>query len=308
MRTEAIRELEAIAASGSLNAAAKQLFMTRPALTAHIDALEAELGFAVIDREGFSRLTKEGAIFLEHANQMLRELDSIIKYCSTLSKESSSDQPVRISYLGATGHILSILKQYARVPIQLVEYDPFKSPFHNFETDSCDAIFNCDFSHFPSLMEEARALDVDFIRTGLHPCKLAMQSDHPLASLSSIRREDLADYEILLPASLGFDRVESIAQTMLGGTTKLSFSFAPIQQTESLAMLDLKESLYLAMSAPPWNVLGSRDDITLIDELDGKPFGFDQALGYRRNSPNPAVGEFIKNFRTCLAQDGWPLP
>lgn len=76
MDLRGLRYFLAIAEAGSITRAAAHLGVAQPALTRQIQAMEAELGTALLERlpRGV-RLTPAGRQFLEHGRRVLRELD-----------------------------------------------------------------------------------------------------------------------------------------------------------------------------------------------------------------------------------------
>src|SRR5437773_10614203 len=72
-----VEALVAVAETGSIGAAAERLFVTQPALTARIQALEAALGSRLLVRgRSGSRLTNSGRAYLGYARRALAALDA----------------------------------------------------------------------------------------------------------------------------------------------------------------------------------------------------------------------------------------
>ena len=76
MDLRSIRYFVHIADAGSITRAAGQLGIAQPALTRHVQGMEAELGTPLLERlpRGV-RLTTAGRKFLEHARRVVREID-----------------------------------------------------------------------------------------------------------------------------------------------------------------------------------------------------------------------------------------
>src|SRR5438270_9268908 len=67
-----LRVFQAVADLGSFSRAARALFLSQPAVTQHIHALEAELGVPLFDRLGRrTSLTPAGASLAQHVPQIL---------------------------------------------------------------------------------------------------------------------------------------------------------------------------------------------------------------------------------------------
>ena len=66
-----LKVFRAVAEQLSFHKAAKQLFLTQPAVTLQIKALEDELGIRLFDRAGgHVSLTRQGALLLRHAQKL----------------------------------------------------------------------------------------------------------------------------------------------------------------------------------------------------------------------------------------------
>src|SRR4029078_189612 len=73
-----IRYFVAIAEAGSFSAGARRAFVTQPTLSAAIAALEAELGFAWLERRARGvRLTPRGEEVLETSRSILRQAEQL---------------------------------------------------------------------------------------------------------------------------------------------------------------------------------------------------------------------------------------
>ena len=84
MNIEQLRQVIAIAETGSMNRAAKQLFLSQPNISSSMKALEKEIGQPIFDRShGAARLTEFGSIFLEHAQSICEKVDFLQAFCET---------------------------------------------------------------------------------------------------------------------------------------------------------------------------------------------------------------------------------
>lgn len=85
MDTNVFSYILAVADSKSISGAARQLFMSQPALTKQLGKLESELGFKIFDRSHSPlTVTEKGKIFLEFAvkyQELEKELNC--KSCSS---------------------------------------------------------------------------------------------------------------------------------------------------------------------------------------------------------------------------------
>lgn len=79
LNTTRLQILREVAACGTLTAAAKALYMTQPAVSQQIAALEREVGVPLVERTTRSmRLTEAGMRLVEHANVILANCESAL--------------------------------------------------------------------------------------------------------------------------------------------------------------------------------------------------------------------------------------
>ena len=76
MRIQQLLYLEQIVKKGSINEAAKELYLTQPSLSNAIKELEEEMGIQILlrQRNGVS-LTEEGREFMMYAKQILDQIN-----------------------------------------------------------------------------------------------------------------------------------------------------------------------------------------------------------------------------------------
>lgn len=96
MNIEQIRYVVAVAERGSINKAARDLYISQPHLSQNIKNVENEMGYQIFDRfSGGIALTPKGRIFLNHCEIILKEY----KKAQILSEEKS----LRTFHLAAGG-------------------------------------------------------------------------------------------------------------------------------------------------------------------------------------------------------------
>jgi DNA-binding transcriptional LysR family regulator len=96
MELRQLRFFVAVAEEGNISRAAQKIFLTQPALSRQIKALEEELGQCVLERQAHSiRLTPAGEVLLHEARELLAHADLVLER------------------VGATGHGLRLRVGYA---------------------------------------------------------------------------------------------------------------------------------------------------------------------------------------------------
>jgi DNA-binding transcriptional LysR family regulator len=83
-----LRVFQAVADEGSFSRAARKLFLSQPAVTQHIQALEAELGVPLFDRLGRrTTLTPAGVSLSQHVPQIL----GMVRAAETAAREAGGE-------------------------------------------------------------------------------------------------------------------------------------------------------------------------------------------------------------------------
>lgn len=87
MELRQLRYFVAVAETGNISRAAQKLFLTQPALSRQIKALEDELGQCLIERSAHSiRLTAAGEVMLREARELLTRADELLERVHTAGK------------------------------------------------------------------------------------------------------------------------------------------------------------------------------------------------------------------------------
>lgn len=186
-----------VAAAGSINKAAENLYMGQPNLSRAIRELEGSLGITIFDRSARGmKPTPEGEQFLAYAHKILTEIDEIeaIYREGVVQKQRFSISVPRASYISEAFAAFS----------SSLGGDP--AELFYMETDSLHAIDNilrADYRlgiiryateydpYYESMLPE-KGLHAETIAAFSYV--LAMHRDHPLASKPEIFHADLAPY------------------------------------------------------------------------------------------------------------------
>lgn len=178
----------------SFSRAAQKLLRTQPAISAQIRSLEQEVGARLFDREGGKvTFTAAGRLFEPFAEHCL-ECQSHI-HLAIAELERSPRGELTISANEATHlYILppvfaQFRKQYSRVVLSIVRSERLRT---------LEAVLNreVDFGVVSQPVRDSR-LTVEPIHKD--ELLLVVPPSHPLASRSSVRLQDLARNQLLLP-------------------------------------------------------------------------------------------------------------
>ncbi|ANH92307.1 MULTISPECIES: LysR substrate-binding domain-containing protein [unclassified Streptomyces] len=131
-----LRALDAVAAAGTVTAAAARLHMTQPALSRTIAQLEARVGVRLVDRSSRRlALTSAGTTLLGHGRAILAHLDSALADTRAVSR------PLRLGYTCAVlgQQTVPLLRSWRRahphVPLDVVRQDNSTAGLATGDTD-----------------------------------------------------------------------------------------------------------------------------------------------------------------------------
>ncbi len=189
MNDEQLKILITVADNGSFSKAEHTYYMSKQAMMKHINSLENEVGFKLLQRTATGvKLTDAGKIFYDGANHLLKEKDKILKACRKLTHSEC----IRI---GSVEHQVILdpvndlfKKRYPEIKLQKVVH-----PNHSGEYRVRSGIIDVGESFLSTNPQNASHCFDELFRT---PYKIAISSNHPLANKETIDLSDLCEYQL----------------------------------------------------------------------------------------------------------------
>jgi len=192
----ALQALVAVAETGSFSRASEQLFITQPAISKRIAALEAELDVVLIDRLGRNtQLTEAGANLLVSARRILADIASSGEAVRALSHEVGGRLRLATSHHIGIHRLPTILKTYTQtypdVDLDLMFMD---------SEHACELVSTGSVELAVVTLPENPA---DNLHTQLiwnDPLSVVCAHDHPLRELNNVSAKQLTAHPAVLPA------------------------------------------------------------------------------------------------------------
>lgn len=200
MRIQQLEYLTVIAETGSINEAAKQLFLTQPSLSNAIKELEQEMGITILLRSKLGvTLTNDGREFLVYARQILDQVH--------LLEERYQDQAVRKQALSVSAqHYAFVVHAFVEL-IKSVNADEYQFTLRETETQN---ILD-DLTSFKSelgilylnefnqqvMHKLFKTNDLVFTPLFIATPHVFVGRQNPLTQKSSVTLDDLVDYPYL---------------------------------------------------------------------------------------------------------------
>ena len=273
MDFSSLKAFIAVAENRSFSLAAERLFLTQPAVSKRIAALEEDLGIALFDRLGRSiQLTEAGEKYLISARRILDDIMVSREELHSLSASVSGRLRLATSHHVGIHRLPPILKSFTQLH-PAVELDLL---FMDSEL-ACLEVANGN-------IELAVVTLPDQVDSGLHkqlvwpdPLGIVCAKDHPLALLgrdttpeTTMEATQLSNHNAVLPARGTVTRTILLqALEPFGVTVETSL------ETNYLETIKMMVSVGLGWSALPLNMLDAD-----IVELPINKLSMQRQLGY----------------------------
>lgn len=178
----------------NVSATAQSLYTSQPGISKQIRLLEDELGIEVFARSGkhLTHVTPAGEAVLQAAGEVLRKIDSIKQVAQEYSNEEKGSLSIATTHTQARyalpATITSFIDRYPDVALHMHQGTPM-------QIAELAADGSVDFA----IATEAMELFSDLI---MMPCYrwnrcVVVPKDHPLAQISKLSIQDLADQPLV---------------------------------------------------------------------------------------------------------------
>ncbi|MBI3545557.1 MAG: LysR family transcriptional regulator, partial [Gammaproteobacteria bacterium] len=195
MDISALQAFMAVAETGSFSRAAERIFLTQPAISKRIAALEKQLGARLFDRIGRGiRLTESGEALLLRARFVLKELEDVKRGIANLSGAISGELLLATSHHVGLHRLPGPLKKfherYTQVRLNLRFMDSEKA---------CMAVAKGDLELAVVTLPPAKLASLRMQKIWDDPLDIVVSREHPLAQEAHPSAQMLLDYPAILP-------------------------------------------------------------------------------------------------------------
>ncbi len=199
-----------VAETGSFSHAASQLFVTQPAISKRIAALESNLGVQLFDRIGRQvQLTEAGIRLLPKARKMAEDLQDIKRSMSLQMQDVSGELRISTSHHVGLRRLPKSLKRFQEdFPSAQLEID-----FSQSEEAYQDVLKGRAELGIITLSHKENPL-IESLPIWSDPLTCVVSKDHPLAKIKNLSLMELAQHACVLPNKNTFTR--QIAEQVFG--------------------------------------------------------------------------------------------
>ena len=202
MDIQSIQAFLKVSKLGSFSRAADELFITQPAVSKRIQALENSLNTKLFDRIGKSvQLTEAGLALMPNYVRIMEELDESRRIISNLRENTSGVLKLATSHHIGLHRLPPVLKQYAKefpdVTLELQFMDSEKATELVLQGEIELGIIT-----LPGQADERLSLQ----KIWHDPMHCVVANDHHLANVKQITRSQLLNEPSILPSSGTYTR------------------------------------------------------------------------------------------------------
>jgi len=185
----------AVADTGSFSEASEHLYLTQPAISKRISALETELDVQLFDRIGRKvTLTEAGTALLARARNILQQVEDSKRAIQNLSGHVAGRLSIATSHHIGLHRLPPILRAFTHA------YPEVELDLHFMDSEeACHAIEHGDLELGIVTLPLTPAKVLHTHEVWPDPLDIVVNQSHPLTSLKNITPKQLAKYSAILP-------------------------------------------------------------------------------------------------------------
>jgi DNA-binding transcriptional LysR family regulator len=257
MDIAALQAFLAVAETGSFSRAAERIFITQPAVSKRISALESQLGTRLFDRIGRTvRLTEAGQALLERTRAILRELDDVKRSIANLTGTIGGELALATSHHIGLHRLPPALKRfhdtYPGVHLGLQFMDSEKA---------CTAVAQGEIELDLVTLPPGLPGPLRVVKVWDDPLDIVVSRTHPLADIP-VPAKALLDYPAILPGPGTYTR-EIILKALGPWRDQIQIGMA----TNYLEVLKMLASIGLGWSALPRTMIDDSLKVVQIKKI-----------------------------------------
>ncbi|MGW8309882.1 MAG: LysR family transcriptional regulator [Thiogranum sp.] len=198
----ALKAFVTVADTGSFSLAAEQLFLTQPAVSKRVSALENELRMRLFDRIGRTiALTEAGLALLPRARSILLEIEDSVRALSNLSGEIHGTLRFGTSHHIGLRRLPPVLKRFVR------QYPAVRLDIRFMDSEeACHAVETGELELAVVTLPPAPAPTLRVQKIWDDPLAVIVSDSHRMAQLPHPGLSDLAAWPAILPAANTYTR------------------------------------------------------------------------------------------------------
>ena len=259
MDISALQAFIAVAESGSFSRAGERIFLTQPAISKRIAALEQDIGARLFDRVGRRiHLTPAGEALLLRTRAVLSELEDIKRDITNLSGTIAGELSVATSHHIGLHRLPGPLKRFHET------YTQVRLNLHFMDSEkACNAVARGELELAVVTLPPSAEPPLRVEKIWDDPLDIVVSRSHPLAQVKRVQAAMLLDYPAILPG-LGTYTREIILSSFGPLRDRIQVGMA----TNYLEVLKMLAAIGLGWSALPRTMIDEGLKVVQIEKRE----------------------------------------
>lgn len=259
MDISALQAFIAVAESGSFSRAAERIFLTQPAISKRIAALEQDIGARLFDRVGRKiHLTPAGEALLLRTRAVLSELEDIKRDITNLSGTIAGELSVATSHHIGLHRLPGPLKRFHET------YTQVRLNLHFMDSEkACNAVARGELELAVVTLPPSADPPLRAEKIWDDPLDIVVGRSHPLAQAKRVQAAMLLDYPAILPGIGTYTR-----EIILNSFGPLRDRIQVGMATNYLEVLKMLAAIGLGWSALPRTMIDEGLKVVQIEKRE----------------------------------------
>lgn len=259
MDISALQAFLAVAESGSFSRAAEKIYLTQPAISKRIAALEKQIGARLFDRIGRGiRLTEAGEALLIRARAVLKELEDVKRGIANLSGAIAGELSLATSHHIGLHRLPPALKRFHET------YTNVRLNLHFMDSEkACNAVARGDLELAVVTLPPTATAPLKLEKIWDDPLDIVVSRNHPLARVKHVQAAMLLDYPAILPGPGTYTR-----EIILNAFGPLRDRIQVGMATNYLEVLKMLAAIGLGWSALPRTMIDEGLKVVQIEKRE----------------------------------------
>ena len=257
MDISALQAFIAVAESGSFSRAGERIFLTQPAVSKRIAALEQDIGARLFDRVGRKiHLTPAGEALLLRTRAVLGELEDIKRDITNLSGTIAGELSIATSHHIGLHRLPGPLKRFHET------YTQVRLNLHFMDSEkACNAVARGELELAVVTLPPSAEPPLRVEKIWDDPLDIVVSRSHPLAQVKRVQAAMLLEYPAILPG-LGTYTREIILNSFGPLRDRIQVGMA----TNYLEVLKMLAAIGLGWSALPRTMIDAGLNVVQIEK------------------------------------------
>lgn len=289
MDIAALEVFLAVAETGSFSRAAERAFLTQPAISKRIAALETELGTRLFDRIGRRiQLTEAGRALLVRAHGLVRELDDVKRSMTNLAGTVAGELSMGTSHHIGLHRLPEPLKRFheafpgVRLDLRFMDSER-----------ACAAVAHGELELAVVTLPPETSPPLRIEKIWDDPLAIVVSPTHPLATLAAPTARHLLEHPAILPGPGTYTR-EIILKALGPLRERLQVGMT----TNYLEVLKMLAAIGLGWSALPHTLIDGGLAVVQIKKMEiRRSLGIVTHAAHTLSNAGQAMIRIVRDYR-----------